>query len=270
MPCCFYIVYNDIAPSEVPSASAGMFRRVDGNTTTQLAFGRRVVARPRARPLVAAHGPAQHLRAAALFPVQHAQERLDRLITFRGRQGTQFPEERRVARHLGGPQRAAHDPRPQRALSSGRKLCEVAAEFISRRAFAAPRLPQETKFAPARGADLGPGPARGRRRRRRLKRAVPLFDERVRRVRGHVPRRLAPGGQRLEPLAADASRALLRGGGDLLHGRARRGRRPALAPRRPAPRVEWLRRPAAASSGAAGPVVARGTAPAATAAPVQT
>ena len=59
-------------------------------------------------------------RAAALFPVQHAQERLDRLITFRGRQSTQFPEERRVAGHLGGPQRAAHDPRPQRALSRGR------------------------------------------------------------------------------------------------------------------------------------------------------
>ena len=50
-----------------------------------------------------------------------------------------------------------------------------------------------------------PGAGARRGRRRRLKRAVPLFDERVRRVRGHVSRRLAPGGQRFEPLAADAS-----------------------------------------------------------------
>ena len=87
----------------------------------------------------------------------------------------------------------------------------------------------------AQRAASATGSSEGGRRRRRLKRAVPLFDQRVRWVRGHVPRCLAPGGQGLEPLAADASRALLRGVGDLFHGSARRGRRPALAPRRPAP-----------------------------------
>ena len=176
-------------PSEVPSARPGC-RRPTEPLQTQLAFRLR---RSRSQLTVCHRArPGVHLRAAALFPVQHAQKRLYGLVTFRGRQSTTSSSASRVTSRAAA-RRARSAPATRAVLcdvSRGRRRVYPATCFL-----AAPPS-RGDQILPARGPYL----ARGRRGARPVpaQRAVPLFDERVRRVRGHI-RGAAPGGNALPP-----------------------------------------------------------------------